>query len=923
MKKISMILGSALMMLTGCTTDTTKEVATNDNKVVIDLSADATRTSLGDKNADSAYPVLWSAGDKIAVNGIASEPLAAEYDGKTHAQFTVTGVAAPYNVIYPAEVLQPDGSVKISEIQEYVAGSFAQGAAVMAGHYDTPEGEIKNLYGFIKVTILKGDADKIIKSITLHSNDLEAMAGTFTIDYVNAALEPLSGMDFVKVTAADGIPFVDGKAEVVIAVPAGTYAKGFSIIITSTDGMTTKKSAYNSGKTIEASTLLEMPDITFNPTKTITEITDAAQLQAFLNAASAGAGAYDNFKNVNGEVLLGSDIDLTGVTLTSATQFDGVFNGQGYAIKNWKSDGVALFAANSGTIKNVVLDESCELNLPTEIGGDFGFIVSTNNNMVSGCTNNADVKLLNGSFSAAANMGILVGYSPDAHVQNCINNGDLQISATGNAAGTCYIGTVQGRLAAKDADTEISNCINNGNISITITDDTTSKNFYIGGVTGASNSGTKTTGCINHGDITFTTESSGAAVIIGGVTSYSAQAITDCFNSGAITLISKSQIKGTLIGGIAGYQHGAIKGCENTGDIELSATHFGGRNTIGDLDGTASTSTACNGMGGVVGQGTATFSMDNCKNSGNIKAYYSNMASSTLTSAGRFVYGGLVGDAWGDISNSDNAGSLNVVMTSADGSFTGKNAGATMLAGGIAGSGYYSKNQTELNITNCHNTGDLYMRSDNTHTTNHTCGGIVGWPGKESGCTAVTKDCSNTGNVTVEGNIKARVGGIQGGSGRVENCINRGIISANCAAASAIGGIAGFHSYKEYQMSNCENYGNVISQKSDIFAAGLIGQFGNVNNQLTTACKVNCTVQTPANSIAGMLVASFNGNGNDKTGEKYVISIGTENAPCQVAGKLIIGSTETTITAAELTKQYMFGASAYQNDHDLFVTLLQ
>lgn len=920
MKKISMILGSALMMLTvGCTTDTTKEVINNDNKVIIGLSADGTRTSLGDKTG-TEYPVLWSAGDKVAVNGVASEPLAAEYAGKTAAQFAVTGVAAPFDVIYPADVLLADGTIGISEIQEYVAGSFAQGSAVMVGHSDTPNGVIKNLYGFVKVPILKGD-EKTIKSVTLHSNNLEAMTGTFAVDYVNAALEPLSGMDFVKVTAADGIPFVEDKAEVVIAVPAGTYAKGFSVKIVATDGTAMTKKAYEAnGVTIAASTLLAMPEVEFYPNEKVSEITDAAQLQAFLDAASAGA--YDNYKNENGEVLLGSDIDMTGVTLTSATKFDGVFNGQGYAIKNWKSDGVALFAENSGTIKNIVLDESCELNLPAEIGGDFGFIVCTNNNMVSGCANNADVKLNGGSFKDAANMGVLVGYSPDAHVQNCINNGDIQISATGNAIGTFYFGAIQGRLAAKEADTEISNCINNGKISITITDSTTAKNLYIGGITGASNSGTKTTGCINHGDITLNTESSGAAIIIGGVTSYSAQAITDCFNSGAITLISKSQVKGTLIGGIAGYQHGEITGCENTGDIEISATHFGGRNTIGDLDGTKSTSTVCNGIGGVVGQTTATFSMDNCKNSGNIKAYYSNMASSTLTSAGRFVYGGLVGDGWGDIANSENAGSLNIVMTSEEGSFKGKNAGATIYAGGIVGSGYYSKNQTELNITNCHNTGNVYMRSDNTHTTNHACGGIVGWPGKESECTAVTKDCTNTGNITVAGNIKARVGGIQGGSGRVENCINRGIISAICAASSAIGGIAGFHS-NSYQMANCENYGNVISQKSDIFAAGLIGQFGNVNNQLTTACKVNCTVQALAGSIAGMLVGSFNGNSNTTTGEKYVISIGTEAAPCQVAGKLIIGSTETTITAAELTKQYMFGASAYQNDHDLFVTLLE
>ena len=193
-----MILGSALMMLTvGCTTDTTKEVVNNDNKVIIGLSVDDTRTSLGDKSG-TEYPVLWSAGDKVAVNGVASEPLAAEYAGKTAAQFTVTGVAAPFDVIYPADVLMADGTVGISEIQEYVPGSFAQGSAVMVGHADSPNSVIKNRYGFVKVPILKGD-EKTVKSVTLHSNNLEAMTGTFAVDYVNAALEPLSGMDFVKV----------------------------------------------------------------------------------------------------------------------------------------------------------------------------------------------------------------------------------------------------------------------------------------------------------------------------------------------------------------------------------------------------------------------------------------------------------------------------------------------------------------------------------------------------------------------------------------------------------------------------------------------------------------------------------------------------------------------------------------------------
>ena len=587
-------------------------------------------------------------------------------------------------------------------------------------------------------------------------------------------------------------------------------------------------------------------------------------------------------------------------------------------MKNWKSDGVALFEINNGTIKNLAIDESCELILPAEISGDFGFIVKTNNNIVSGCANDADATLTNGSFKAAAHLAILAGYSSaGSHVQNCINNGDLTITATGNNAGTCYFGTIQGRLAsATGVDTEISNCINNGNISFTITDETTANNFYIGGVTGASNSGTKTTDCINNGDITFNTKSSSAALVIGGVTSYSAQKISGCANTGSITVISQAQIKGTLVGGIAGYQGGAVADCRNSGNIELSATHFGGRNTIGSLNGTLSTSTVCNGVGGVIGQAYKSFSMDNCENSGNIKVLYSKMSESSLSSVGRFVFGGLVGDGWGDISNSNNSGSLNVVMTDPAGTFKGSNAGATTYMGGIAGSGYFSLDQTELNITNCHNTGDIYMRSDNTHTTNHACGGIVGWPGKESGCTAVTKDCSNTGDITVDGSIKTRVGGIQGGSGRVENCINKGTITADCGSASGIGGIAGFHS-NSYQMASCENYGDVIAKNNTVYPSGLIGQFGNAANTATTNCKVNCTVQAPAGTTdIGMLVANFNGT-------TKAISIGTAASPCYVAGTLKIGDTATVITEEQLNKTYMFGESNEADIHTLYVKLLE
>ena len=928
MKKISMILGSALMMLTGCTTDITKEVVTNDNKVVIDLSADATRTSLGDKNADSAYPVLWSAGDKIAVNGVVSEPLAAEYDGKTHAQFTVTGVAAPYNVLYPAEVLQPDGSVKISEIQEYVAGSFAQGAAVMAGHYDTPEGEIKNLYGFIKVTILKGDADKTIKSITLHSNDLEAMTGTFTIDYVNAALEPLSGMDFVKVTAADGIPFVDGKAEVVIAVPAGTYAKGFSIIITSTDGMTTKKSAYPNGATIAASTLLEMPDITFNPTKTITEITDAAQLQAFLNAASAGAGAYDNFKNVNGEVLLGSDIDMTGVTLTSATQFDGVFNGQGYALKNWKSDGVALFAANNGTIKNVVLDESCELTI-TEGIGTFGFLVKKNSGNVAGCANDANIKYT-GNITALLTFGSLVG-SSSGLVANCINNGDILFNLESVTANN-YIGGIVGQPTGAAGQVIVSNCINNGNIKIDVNYGTRPKHIYMGGIAGttkiaklsATSDCGKIVNCINNGDVGYSygpTGGNGTYANVGGVIGYLAGIIENCSNSGNVNYEVPTGAASTrpAVGGVAGCVIYSSSDCHNSGKVNVK-----GAFAAGTADAAGAGGKHWAHFGGVFGSigktdEDTTLYMNNCSNSGDL--HFEGLMLNKNETA--YTYGGVAGYCGVPVSNCKNEGLLSVISY-----------GNKSYTGGVFGYGPVSQ------IRGCENNGEIIFdmgitAQDNKRSVQTYTGGIIGYNaaaanftiencgnGKNSSVTIENgwntaafsyaggiygsankgsdmKACYNDGQITSNAPMAFRAGGLCGAhSGTMTDCVNRGTVTLNngtAAAADKPSTVGGLSAHIGSTVVNCQSLGKVINNSNAGTLTG--GLFGSVGNTPYTwsGCEVNCSIMSAAETNVGILL------GGQISVTTKTTTVGTEDAPIIVKGTTTVNG--VAVTASDCTDE--------------------
>lgn len=885
-------------------------------------------------NITIAEPAItWVAGDEVVVNGVLSSAVADADAGKSTASFDLKSVAHPYTVLYPRDLYTTSGRLRFYDEQRLLKNEFDREALAMVGYSFDSEVTLHNVCGLIKIPVWNNfEGENItLEKICIKSNDGSALAGKYNINYRNATLSQVSAVDTMTLVPEEGskgieIP-IGEKIYVYAVVPEGKFPAGLTIdVYTDVENQMGIACTPAGGLNVTRGVETEIDTVEYTDVK-IESITTAAELIEFAKAVNSGR--YKKFINDAGEVVLGADIDMSGAEWVEITGldnagFDGIFNGQGFAIKNWTAaDGISLFPklAATGIVKNIVLDASCALKLPQTLNGDYGFIVKSNYGIVSGCINNAAVVLNDGAFGTG-NTGIMVGYSyANSRVENCTNNGNLTINAAGSTVGTNYIGTVNGRMASSADDfTEIYGCTNNGSLTINITDDKTAKNFYIGGVTGSSNSYTKTTNCTNTGDIAFNTLSSGAALIIGGVTPYSAGDINGCSNSGAITVTSDTKIKGTLVGGVAGYLNGAVAGCENSGNITVTAQSFAGRNTVGSLDGKKATSTVCNGIGGIIGQtynsDGSPFSMDNCKNSGNIKVLYTKPEDHSLAKVGRFVFGGLVGDAWGPVSNSDNTGSLNIAMSADSGSFTGSNAGATMYVGGIAGCNYFSTTQSELNITNCNNSGNIYMRSDNTETTNHTCGGIVGWPGKESGCTAVTKDCTNTGNVTVEGNAKIRTGGIQGGSGRIENCVNRGAITGNCGNASAIGGIAGFHS-NSYQMTNCENYGDIVSKKIDVYAAGLIGQFGNVDNSLTTGCKVKCTVQGEEGGCVGMLVASFNG-------VTKVINIGTENSPCQVAGSLVIGSTVTTITAEQLTKEYMFGAGANRDtNHSCYVTLLE
>ena len=69
MKKQLTLFTFVALLFAGCTIDTTTDnFVGSDGVTTITVTTPATRTSLGEKEGDT-YPVYWSEGDQIVVNG--------------------------------------------------------------------------------------------------------------------------------------------------------------------------------------------------------------------------------------------------------------------------------------------------------------------------------------------------------------------------------------------------------------------------------------------------------------------------------------------------------------------------------------------------------------------------------------------------------------------------------------------------------------------------------------------------------------------------------------------------------------------------------------------------------------------------------------------------------------------------------------
>jgi hypothetical protein len=359
-------------------------------------------------------------------------------------------------------------------------------------------------------------------------------------------------------------------------------------------------------------------------------ISTAAELNAIRN-------------NLSGKYHLANDIDLSGwgewtpIGDSFPTAFSGVFDGQGYIIRNLTSSGAdqtypqysGLFGlVTNATIKNVGL-EGASISNDVQTGVSYAGGIVAYVHSYSGATVISNCYITGGSVTAsfqqnadsgAAYVGGIAGRvdtgAGSATISNCYNAGTVvSVSAA-------YVPCAGGIVGLLGGDTgthyTISNCYNSGSVATTaVTGDLVSS---AGGIAGSIGNVT-VSGCYNTGNISSASSRfSYAGGIIatrsilpldGGVDSY---AISNCHNTGAVTANSTSYeaVAGGIVGSYSNnlglsvdhstHNHNtnsAVRQCYNTGHISAVASEPKAGGIIGELSGYDTTVSACYNAGDI------------------------------------------------------------------------------------------------------------------------------------------------------------------------------------------------------------------------------------------------------------------------------------------------------------------------------------
>lgn len=170
----------------GCQTDNTTDVQHNGDGTTITITLPESRTSLGEKEG-TTYPVYWSEGDRIAINGVSSQDVSINADDRSKATFFIDeSVKYPYSITYPYTSTTTASSPKVvvPTVQNYTEGSFESGSTPMCGYLAEHSNRVtlKHLAGVLRFPVKASSNGIVLKSVVITSKDGVKLSGEFAVN---------------------------------------------------------------------------------------------------------------------------------------------------------------------------------------------------------------------------------------------------------------------------------------------------------------------------------------------------------------------------------------------------------------------------------------------------------------------------------------------------------------------------------------------------------------------------------------------------------------------------------------------------------------------------------------------------------------------------------------------------------------------
>lgn len=878
----------------------------NDSRTVLTLELPgATKTVLGDAQ-DGVRPVLWCKGDKISVNGVASQALAIEENVPTASFVFEKELTAPYSIIYPASMVKDGGAVITLPSQQKAASgdNIVSGSMPMAGYSDTESVMMKQVCGILGIRLKMGTEANLIRYIEVTALGGESVCGDFTVDYQNGTLSSeVKDANVIRMEVQKTLPAESANAFNVI-LPAGVYSAGFQVKVVDENGRAMVRSI-KGNRELEAGKLMLMPELEFVPNSEDkgVEIATPEDWNSFATAYNAGKYPDSQIATIIADLdflSVGADKFVTLGLRDGAKQspdgnakkyFAGTLNGNGKRILNLKTDVPFIQAIGTGAlVKDVIIDASCEFGVwygtkSIEFGPLVGYC---SDGKITNCSSSATVTLSQCNSLANNNdlyVGGLVGRNRAAEIIGCTSSTSIVADATyvvdAASKSNLYIGGFTGYCSNPNGVLE--KCTNTGNISVA----STALNIYVGGICARASAGT-ITGCSNSGAITASTVKADGdpcqSIYLGGLFSIvdankdQSIEVTGCSNSGDIA--SASDVKQQTIGGIAGR-------------LSTYNVKFTGNTTSGNITTKAALqSLFCGGVfGRITASQTLTFSGEPC--TGNIKI------GATESSNQATIYcGGLIGQTTKNITiGGDVTCKSNITYDIS----AAANIAAESFFGGIIGCAYGAL----INISGMKASGVITIKSPSNKAMQHKLsgfGGIIGGAtkgAKISDCSSsvyvkMTDKTSKTNGSAVHfGGIAGR---LYGGNVEIKHCTNSGRqqnnhynnnIWSNNFSGNVTGGIVGSIGYSAVNtdsysaiIDDCHNTGSVYA-----FRGAVGGIAGYLSNATVTNCSSteDITRSAPGGGIAGVV-------SNCKVSSCYVksnITSADGGSACADAGGII------------------------------------